>query len=54
MIKLIIFLFFLHQIIIYEHSDFKGAVRELTGDCANMKDLGFNDRVSSIKVIGSV
>lgn len=42
------------KIILYENSDFKGAVRELTVDCANMNVLGFNDRVSSIKVIGSV
>ncbi|XP_022092298.1 gamma-crystallin N-like [Acanthaster planci] len=42
------------QITIYQDTDFKGASREVTGDISNLNSIGFNDRVSSIKVVGSV
>ncbi|XP_072048008.1 beta-crystallin B3-like [Amphiura filiformis] len=42
------------KIIIYEHVDFQGDSRELTADTSNLTSVGLNDKVSSIKVYGSV
>ncbi|XP_072043980.1 epidermal differentiation-specific protein-like [Amphiura filiformis] len=42
------------KIVIYEHSDFKGASREITQTQVSLTNIGFNDRISSIKVFSSV
>ncbi|XP_071957900.1 uncharacterized protein [Antedon mediterranea] len=42
------------KIIIYDHTHFKGPLRVLTNNEDNLGDIGFNDRLSSIKVQGSV
>ncbi len=42
------------KIIIYQDSNFGGASREVTGDMSSLTSIGFNDRISSIKVLGSV
>ncbi|XP_033114660.1 epidermal differentiation-specific protein-like [Anneissia japonica] len=50
----VLFLFLTNQIIIYQDTNFKGTSRELTSKESNLSSIGFNDRVSSIRVIGSV
>ncbi|XP_072047002.1 epidermal differentiation-specific protein-like [Amphiura filiformis] len=42
------------KIVVYQDSDFKGASREITEDISDLNSVGFNDRISSIKVFGSV
>ena len=37
---------------LYEDSNFGGASKFFTQDCPNLVSLGFNDKTSSIRVIG--
>ena len=39
-----------YQLTIYEHGDFKGKSVTITSDQPNLGDLGWNDKISSIKV----
>ena len=50
----VLFLYQTNQIVIYQDSNFGGPSREPTSDVSDLSSVGFNDRVSSIKVIGSV
>ncbi|XP_072047721.1 epidermal differentiation-specific protein-like isoform X2 [Amphiura filiformis] len=42
------------KIVIYADSNYEGTSRELSSDVTSLSDVGFNDRISSIKVFGSV
>ncbi|XP_038050835.1 epidermal differentiation-specific protein-like [Patiria miniata] len=46
-------LHFCFKITIYDDANFGGASRELTESCRDLTKIGFNDRISSIKVVGS-
>ena len=39
------------QIILYEHADFKGRAIRVSGTVSNLRDRGFSDMPSSIKVL---
>ncbi|XP_066545047.1 epidermal differentiation-specific protein-like [Amia ocellicauda] len=40
------------KIIVYEHPDFQGFSREFTSDVPNLREVCFDDCISSVKVIG--
>ena len=40
-----------YEVVIYNDGDFKGKEYLLTADESNLKDIGFNDKISSIKII---
>jgi len=40
------------EIVVYEHSDFRGRSITLSDDTQNFQDLDFNDRASSVLVVG--
>ncbi|XP_066545059.1 epidermal differentiation-specific protein-like [Amia ocellicauda] len=40
------------KIIVYEHPDFQGVSREFTSDVPNLRDVHFDDCISSLKVTG--
>uniref|UniRef100_A0AAY4CF51 Beta/gamma crystallin 'Greek key' domain-containing protein n=1 Tax=Denticeps clupeoides TaxID=299321 RepID=A0AAY4CF51_9TELE len=41
-----------NKIFVYEHPDFQGVSREFTEYCPDLRDVSFNDCISSVKVIG--
>ncbi|XP_029442873.1 epidermal differentiation-specific protein-like [Rhinatrema bivittatum] len=41
-----------NKIVVYEHDDYKGLSREFTSDIKELRDFGFGDCISSLKVIG--
>jgi hypothetical protein len=40
------------QLVLFEHAGFRGQSRTINGDTPNFRDLGFNDRASSLRVLG--
>ncbi|CAM4449004.1 unnamed protein product [Caretta caretta] len=42
----------MHKFIIYEHANFNSYCRELTPDISHLRSVGWNDCISSLKVIG--
>ncbi|XP_066545022.1 epidermal differentiation-specific protein-like [Amia ocellicauda] len=42
----------MNKIIAYEHPDFKGISKEFTSDVCNLRDIHFDNCISSLKVIG--
>ncbi|XP_022088118.1 epidermal differentiation-specific protein-like [Acanthaster planci] len=42
------------KIILYQDTEFRGASREVTEDITDLSSIGFSNRVSSLKVVGSV
>jgi len=40
-------------IYLYEHSNYSGRCRKFTGNYADLKDTGFNDLASSVRLVGS-
>jgi hypothetical protein len=39
------------EIVVYERADFRGESRRVTSEVSNMRDLHFNDRVSSFRIV---
>ena len=40
------------QLVLFEHAGFRGQSRTLTGDTPNLRDASFNDKASSVRVLG--
>lgn len=39
-------------LVVFEHSDFRGASRRIEGEVRELRDIGFQDRISSFRVEG--